>query len=53
MATKAFQRGQFVVGYAGQLLSVSEAQAREAEYQEDPTIGSYMHFFEIAEERFW
>ena len=44
-STRAFAKGDFVCEYAGELISVQEARAREIKYAEDPEIGSYMYFF--------
>merc|ERR1719193_1331432 len=45
-ASRRFVKGDYVVEYAGDLLSESDALYREAQYQGDPTKGSYMYFFE-------
>jgi len=45
-ASRRFVKGDYVVEYAGDLLSESDALFREAQYQGDPTKGSYMYFFE-------
>ena len=46
-ASRRFAKGDFVVEYAGDLVQESEALLRESEYQDDPTKGSYMYFFEF------
>lgn len=43
-ATK-LQKGDFVVEYAGDLMSMEDGKVREADYQKDPSIGSYIYFF--------
>ncbi|KAF7233732.1 hypothetical protein EG68_04897 [Paragonimus skrjabini miyazakii] len=45
VATRTFHDGEFVVEYAGELMSEKMAKEREAEYKRDPTIGSYMFYF--------
>ncbi|XP_062874048.1 lysine methyltransferase 5Ab [Trichomycterus rosablanca] len=44
-ADKAFQKGQFVVEYHGDLLQITDAKKREVEYAQDPTKGCYMYYF--------
>ncbi|CAL8076602.1 unnamed protein product [Calicophoron daubneyi] len=45
VATRVFHEGEFVVEYAGELISEKSAKAREQEYKRDPAIGSYMFYF--------
>lgn len=45
VATKEFQRGDYVVEYAGELVSLEEARLREATYARDHTAGCYMYYF--------
>jgi histone-lysine N-methyltransferase SETD8 len=45
VALKNFSRGEFVVEYAGELISYSEAQNREAAYSKDTATGCYMYYF--------
>ncbi|TGZ64115.1 hypothetical protein CRM22_006545 [Opisthorchis felineus] len=45
VATRVFQEGEFVVEYAGDLISEKIAKKREMEYKRDPSIGSYMFYF--------
>ena len=44
--SRLFSKGDLVLEYVGELVSEEEAQSREARYRADPTIGSYMYFFE-------
>ena len=44
--SRKFSKGDFVVEYAGDLVSEAEALAREARYKADPRKGSFMYFFE-------
>ncbi|XP_051888058.1 N-lysine methyltransferase KMT5A-like isoform X2 [Pristis pectinata] len=46
MATKPFQRGDFVVEYHGDLIEFADAKNREAEYAQDPSTGCYMYYFQ-------
>ncbi|XP_078277538.1 N-lysine methyltransferase KMT5A-A [Rhinoraja longicauda] len=46
MATKPFQRGEFVVEYHGDLIEFADAKKREAEYARDPSTGCYMYYFQ-------
>uniref|UniRef100_A0A674P7W9 [histone H4]-lysine(20) N-methyltransferase n=1 Tax=Takifugu rubripes TaxID=31033 RepID=A0A674P7W9_TAKRU len=45
-ALNGFQKGDFVVEYHGDLLELSEAKKREAQYAEDPKTGCYMYYFQ-------
>lgn len=40
-----YEKGDFVVEYAGDLITVQEAKKRELDYEKDPTKGSYMLYF--------
>jgi histone-lysine N-methyltransferase SETD8 len=46
-ATKHFDKNDFVVEYAGELISHAEAKKREHEYATDDSIGCYMYYFEF------
>ncbi|KAI6192010.1 SET domain containing protein, protein [Aphelenchoides bicaudatus] len=50
-ALRMFSRGEFVVEYKGDIVDYTEAIKREAEYAENPKIGSYMYFFKYQERR--
>ncbi|KAM9741353.1 uncharacterized protein ACNS7B_012818 isoform 5-T7 [Menidia menidia] len=45
-AIKGFKKGEYVVEYHGDLLDLSQAKMREAEYAEDPQTGCYMYYFQ-------
>ncbi|XP_038844747.1 N-lysine methyltransferase KMT5A-A-like isoform X4 [Salvelinus namaycush] len=45
-ATQIFQKGQYVVEYHGDLLQITDAKTREAEYTLNPTTGCYMYYFQ-------
>jgi len=51
-ALKKFRKGDFVCEYAGELIDGLEAKAREAEYEKDEKIGSYMYFFEYKNRKY-
>lgn len=53
VATQPIEKGSFVCEYAGDLISIEEAKAREAQYKEDPSIGSYLYFFKYRNQRLW
>ncbi|GCB78902.1 N-lysine methyltransferase KMT5A-A isoform X1 [Scyliorhinus torazame] len=46
MATKPFQRGEFVVEYSGDLIEFTDAKSRETKYAQDPSAGCYMYYFQ-------
>ncbi|XP_050547996.1 N-lysine methyltransferase KMT5A isoform X2 [Daktulosphaira vitifoliae] len=45
IAGRDFFRGEFVVEYAGELVTIQEARNREILYSQDPTTGCYMYYF--------
>jgi len=45
VACKKFQRGEFVVEYFGDLITIAEAKENEAKYAQDMNIGCYMYYF--------
>ncbi|XP_014244326.1 N-lysine methyltransferase KMT5A-A [Cimex lectularius] len=45
VAKRNFLRGDFVVEYAGELISLEEAKIREAIYSQDQNTGCYMYYF--------
>lgn len=52
-ALSGFQKGDFVVEYHGDLLEISEAKKREAQYSEDPKTGCYMYYFQYQTKTYW
>ncbi|CAH1163268.1 unnamed protein product [Phaedon cochleariae] len=44
-ATQDFHRGEFVVEYSGELISIHEAYHREEKYEQDENTGCYMYYF--------
>lgn len=45
VTTRPFMKGEFVVEYIGDLITVSEAKDREQIYAEDDNTGCYMYYF--------
>ncbi|EAT48798.1 AAEL000193-PA [Aedes aegypti] len=45
ITTRPFMKGEFVVEYIGDLITVSEAKEREQIYAEDDNTGCYMYYF--------
>ncbi|PIC15519.1 hypothetical protein B9Z55_022462 [Caenorhabditis nigoni] len=45
-STVHFQKDEFVIEYKGEMMEYAEAKKAEDRYKENPTIGSYMYFFE-------
>ncbi|XP_038142917.1 N-lysine methyltransferase KMT5A-A [Cyprinodon tularosa] len=45
-ATRCFQKGDFIVEYHGDLLQITDAKKREAEYAQNPATGCYMYYFQ-------
>ncbi|XP_055532978.1 histone-lysine N-methyltransferase PR-Set7 [Wyeomyia smithii] len=45
VTTRPFMKGEFVVEYIGDFISVSEAKQREQIYAEDDNTGCYMYYF--------
>ncbi|XP_053683936.1 histone-lysine N-methyltransferase PR-Set7 [Sabethes cyaneus] len=45
VTTRPFMKGEFVVEYIGDLISVAEAKQREQIYAEDDNTGCYMYYF--------
>ncbi|XP_041754793.1 N-lysine methyltransferase KMT5A-A isoform X3 [Coregonus clupeaformis] len=45
-ATQCFHKGQYVVEYHGDLLQITDAKTREAEYALNPATGCYMYYFQ-------
>ena len=45
VATKTFERNDFVVEYKGDLITPQEAKTREEKFENDPDVGCYMYYF--------
>lgn len=52
LAEKTFEKGEFVVEYAGDLIDLSSAKDREQQYSCNTMIGCYMYYFEYQSKRF-
>ncbi|KAG8597545.1 hypothetical protein GDO81_002320 [Engystomops pustulosus] len=46
IATRNFQRGEYVVEYHGDLIETTDAKRREALYAQDSSTGCYMYYFQ-------
>jgi SET domain len=53
VTTRNFQRGEFVIEYKGDLISMSEANEREQRYAADDNTGCYMYYFKHNEQQYW
>lgn len=53
VAGRAFQRGEFVVEYIGELIDQLEADRREEAYAENAEFGCYMYYFKHKEHQWW
>jgi histone-lysine N-methyltransferase SETD8 len=53
VSTKPFQRGDFVIEYYGNLIDLSKAKKKEAEYSQNPDVGCYMYYFSFNNKRYW
>jgi len=51
-ANKDLSKGDFIVEYAGDLMSLEEGKAKEDEYSEDAEIGCYIYFFSFKGKRY-
>lgn len=52
-ATRCFQKGEYVVEYHGDLLQITDAKKREAEYAQNPATGCYMYYFQYLCKTYW
>ncbi|XP_075033498.1 N-lysine methyltransferase KMT5A isoform X2 [Mixophyes fleayi] len=46
IATRNFQRGEFVIEYHGDLIEITDAKRREEFYAQDSSTGCYMYYFQ-------
>lgn len=53
VAARKFLRGEFVVEYAGELITMEEAKKREAIYAQDENTGCYMYYFKHKNNQYW
>ncbi|MEQ2259312.1 hypothetical protein XENORESO_009754 [Xenotaenia resolanae] len=52
-ATQCFQKGDYIVEYHGDLLQITDAKKREAEYAQNPATGCYMYYFQYLCKTYW
>ena len=50
---KSFDKGDFVVEYAGDLIDIGTAKDLETMYSYDPSKGSYMYYFGHKGKQYW
>ena len=50
---KTFNKGDFVVEYAGNLIDISTAKDLETEYAMDANMGCYMYYFKHKGKQYW
>ena len=53
VSTRVFAKGELLCEYFGQHIPFSEAKRREKEYSLDPTVGSYMFYYQHKGKRQW
>lgn len=53
VATRKFEKGEFVVEYAGELINAEIAHEREVTYAQDENTGCYMYYFNYKENKYW
>ena len=53
VATKEFERVDFVVEYAGELVNITTAKQREELYEKDEQVGCYMYYFIHKNKQYW
>lgn len=53
VTTKEFEKGDFVIEYAGELIDLVEAKKRETEYAKDQNTGCYMYYFQHRNHQYW
>lgn len=53
VTTRQFFKGDFVIEYTGELISIAEAKAREQLYTKDQNTGCYMYYFKYKNNQHW
>lgn len=53
VTTRFFERGEFVIEYVGDLISMPEANKREKLYAKDDNTGCYMYYFKHNDQQYW
>jgi histone-lysine N-methyltransferase SETD8 len=52
-AARAFQKGDFIVEYCGEMISRKSALLREDDYAKNADNGCYMLYFDHGNKRYW
>ena len=52
-AVKSFDKGDFVVEYAGDLIDIGTAKDLETKYSLDSSKGCYMYYFKHKGKQYW
>ena len=52
-ALKSFNKGDFVVEYAGHLIDISTAKDLETVYAMNASMGCYMYYFKHKGKQYW
>ena len=50
---KTFNKGDFVVEYAGELIDIGTAKDLESKYSMDASKGCYMYYFKHKGKQYW
>ena len=54
VATRRFEKGEFVVEYAGKLLNPAAAKEQSDEYNDEDPLGmAYMYYFPFQGQQYW
>ena len=53
VTTRSFERNEFVVEYAGDLVNIEDANQREALYEKDLEAGCCMYYFTYRNKEYW
>ena len=53
VATKPFKKGEFVVEYSGDLVTLDAAKSREQDYVGRTDVGCYMYYFNFRNKSYW
>lgn len=53
MAARHFTKGEFVIEYIGDLITMTEANRREQLYAKDENTGCYMYYFKHKNQQHW
>lgn len=53
VASREFDKGDFVVEYSGELIDLNEAKRREEKYASNESTGCYMYYFKHQNHQYW